>query len=317
MPSPSAPLQLLIPDAIPLLSNPADLPALPPLPRLDALLRRLQVADTIECDDDAPDTPLERALARAHGLPGAPCQVPWAAFETGTVGTPCAWLRPCHWQLGMDHVTLLHPSQLALPEHESRALLASMQPLLQEDGVTLRYVRADAWLAQGELLRGLTTWSMERAAQQPLTREVLSLAGTPAQSAHLRRLQNELQMLLYTHPVNDTREQAGQWTVNALWIEGAGVLEQAVAPAAGVQLEPRLTQALGAAAWQPAWQSAWQAIDADSVARLGQRLTAGADLRLTLCGPRRALTLQPGRGPAFRLASLLRPLRWAALCRQL
>ncbi len=306
---------LLIPDATPLLPEGAALPALPPLPHLDALLKRLQVTEVVACDDDAPDTPFERALARAHGLPGAPGQVPWAAFDTGTVGTPCAWLRPCHWQLGMDHVTLLPPGQLALPEDQSRALLATVQPLLTEDGLTLTYQRPDAWLAQGEPLRGLTTWSMARAAQQPLTREVLSLAATPAQGAHLRRLQNELQMLLYTHPVNDTREAARQWPVNALWIEGAGVLDHAVAPHLAVQVDARLAPA--ATPDLAAWQAAWQAIDADSIRALAQQLAAGADVRLTLCGPRRALTLRPGAGLAFRLSSLLRPQRWSELREQL
>ena len=225
MPPAPEPFHLLIADAAPLLADGAAPPPLPALPQLDALLKRLRVTNTIESDDGAPDTPLERALARAHGLPGAPGQVPWAAFETGTVGTPCAWLRPCHWQLGMDHITLLDPALLDLSEAESRALLAAVQPLLQEDGIALRYVRPDAWLAEGELFRSLATSSMARAAQQPLTRDALAAAPTPAQGAHLRRLQNELQMLLYTQPVNDAREQAKRWPVNALWIEGAGLLD--------------------------------------------------------------------------------------------
>lgn len=314
MPSAPAPLHLLIADATPALPAGATLPALPPLPRLDALLPRLQRADTITCDDDAPDTPFERALARAHGLPGVPGQVPWAAFDSGSVGTPCAWLRPCHWQLGMDHVTLLPPGELTLTEAESRALLAAVQPLLQDDGLTLRYVRPDAWLAQGELLRGLSTWSMARAAERPLTRELLSLAPTPAHSARLRRLQNELQMLLYTQPVNDARERARQWPVNALWIDGAGQLDHAIAPRPGVRVEQRLS---GAATDLPTWQAAWQAIDADSVAQLAQQWAAGQEVRLTLCGPRRALTLRPGAGLSFRFSSLLRPQRLSDLRQQL
>ncbi len=309
-----APFHLLIRDAAPPLPAGSAWPAPPALPRLEALLKRLRITAAIECDEDSPDTPFERALTRAHGLSGAPGQVPWAAFETGTVGTPCAWLRPCHWQLGMDHVRLLHPGQLMLGEVESQALLATVQALLQDDGMALHYVRPDAWLARGEPLRGLTTWSMARAVQQPLTREVLSLATTPAHSARLRRLQNELQMLLYTHPVNDAREQAGQWPVNALWIEGAGVLDQPLEPAAGVQVESRLAQAMGEPA---AWRSAWQAIDADSIAQLGPRLAAGAEVRLTLCGPLRALSLQPVGGLASRLSGLLRPQRWADLYPQL
>ncbi|MDO5692536.1 MAG: phosphoglycerate mutase [Pseudomonadota bacterium] len=308
-------LHLLIPDASPLRPEGAALPALPPLPHLDALLRRLRVSDTLTCDDDAPDTPFERALARAHGLPGAPGQVPWAAFDTATFGTPCAWLRPCHWQLGMDHVTLLPPEQLTLPEAESRALLGTVQPLLHEDGLTLEYQRPDAWLAQGELLRGLTTWSMARAAQQPLTREALSLAATPAQSAHLRRLQNELQMLLYTHPVNDAREQRRQPPVNALWIEGAGTLDRPIAPQPGVRVDARLAPA--ATPDLAAWQAAWQAIDTGSVAQLARELAQGADVRLTLCGPRRAVTLRPGAGLGFRASSFIKPLRWSDLRRQL
>ncbi len=307
--------QLLIADATPLLPEGAAPPALPPLPHLDALLKRLQVAEAIACEDDAPDTPFERALARAHGLPGAPGQLPWAAFDTGTVGTPCAWLRPCHWQLGMDHVTLLPPERLALAEDESRALLAAVQPLLQEDGIALRWVRPDAWLAQGELLRGLRTWSMARAAQWPLTREVLALAAASAHSAQLRRLQNELQMLLYTHPVNEAREQAGQWPVNALWIEGAGVLDRAIDPNPALQVDTRLAPA--ATPDLAAWQAAWQAIDADSVRALGQRLAAGADVRLSLCGPRRAITLAPGAGLLFRLGRRLRPQRLSELLSRL
>ena len=306
---------LLIADAHPLLPEGSALPALPPLPRLEALLRRLQVSDTLTCDDDAPDTPLERALARAHGLPGAPGQVPWAAFDTATLGTPCAWLRPCHWQLGMDHITLLPPEQLPLTEAESRALLAAVQPLLHEDGVALTYQRPDAWLAQGELLRGLTTWSMARAAQQPLTREVLSHAPTPAQGAHLRRLQNELQMLLYTQPVNDAREQAKRWPVNALWIEGAGVLDGPTPQNPRVRVENRLAPA--ATPDLAAWQAAWQAIDADSVAQLARQLASGADVRLTLCGPRRALNLRPATGLGARVSSLFSPLRLSDLRNQL
>ena len=309
------PPHLLIPDATPVLPDGAPLPPLPALPHLDALLKRLRVDDTVTCEGDAPDTPFERVLARAQGLPGAPGHVPWAAFDTCTLNTPCAWLRPCHWQLGLDHATLLPPDQLALTDAESRALLAAVQPLLHDDGLALRYVGPGAWLAQGELLRDLRTWSMARAAQQPLTRHVLAQSATPGHGAQLDRLQNELQMLLYTHPVNDAREQARQLPVNAIWIEGAGALDHAIAPRPGLRVDQRLAPA--ATPDLAAWQAAWQAIDADSVAQLQRPCEAGQDVRLTLCGPHRAITLRPGRGPAFRISSLFSPLCWTELRKQL
>ncbi|MFM1764286.1 MAG: hypothetical protein RIU71_49, partial [Pseudomonadota bacterium] len=34
----------------------------------------------------------------------------------------------------------------------------------------------------------------------------------------LQRLQSEMQMLLYQHPVNDLRSQHGRWAVNSFWV---------------------------------------------------------------------------------------------------
>ena len=315
MPAPSEPLHLLIDDAaLPPGSAPASLPELPPLPQLQALLNRLGLQHTIEVDEDGPATPFELALACAHGLPGAPGRVPWAAFETATVGPPCAWFRPCHWQVGMDQVSLLEPGELALAEAESRALLAALQPLLQDDGIRLRYVGPDRWLAQGELLRGLSAASMARALQQPLTPAALTVASDAAQGARLRRLQSELQMLLYQQPVNDAREAARRYPVNAIWIEGAGALDAPVPLRPGVRTDTRLQT-------PPAdtddYRRAWQAIDQESIAPLLGAQRAGAPVRLTLCGARRALTLATVHGLMPKFMNKIRPLRLSHLRNQL
>jgi len=303
----SEPFHLLIADAAPL-------PDPPPLPALTALLARLRPAGSVAADDACPATPLELALARAHGLPGAPGRVPWAAFETGTVGTPCAWLTPCHWQLGLDHARLLDPAELALTESESRALLAAAAPLLAEDGVTLTYARPDAWLAQGELLRDLSTWSLSRALARPLTPDLLPQAPTPAHGARLRRLQAEVQMLLHAHPVNqaDTRP----WPVNALWIAGAGALDAPLPPNPRVHVERRLSP-LPPEADAAQRRAAWQAIDAGSLTQLRRVLAGGGDARLTLCGPRRAVSCASARGLGAALSNLLKPLRLQNLLSQL
>ena len=312
MPPAPEPFQLLIADAVPALPEGTPLPDLPVPPQLDELLGRMQPAGQITVDDQGPATPFELALARAYQLPGEAGRIPWAAYESGVIGAPCAWLKPAHWQLGLDHVNLLDPAALALTEAESRALLASVQPLLAEDGLELTYLKPDTWLARGELMRGLTTWSMARALAQPLTRDVLAVAPTEAQSAHLRRLQTELQMLLYHHPVNEAREQARGWPVNALWIEGAGVLDAPPPPQPGVVADRRLAE-LPPGAGLEHWRAAWQAIATDSLARLRAALDAGVDARLTLCGPRRAQRLVRGQGLGFKISSLLKPQRWKDL----
>lgn len=305
---------LLIPGA--LLPLPADQlrPPLPQLPHLEPLLRRLKPSDTIECDEHCPSDPGEIATARALGLPSAPGRIPWAALESGTMGTPCAWLMPCHWQLGMDHVLLADPAHLQLTEDASRRLLAAAAPLLLDDGMEVRYVRANAWLAQGEVFRDLTTWSMSRAMGRRLTPDLLASTPTPSHAALLRRLQSELQMLFYTHPVNDERESARQLPINALWISGAGVLTVEPPPKPEILVENGLIlteqELAGASLTQAiaAHHEAWRAIDADAGAHLLSALKAGHDVRLTLCGPRRALSFesnQQGKGLISRILDLL------------
>ena len=284
---------LILPGALLPLPDDHPRPPLPALQHLDALTKRLRPAGRIECDEQSPSDPAEVAAARALGLPDAPGLIPWAAWQTGTEDVPCAWLKPCHWQLGMDHALLAEPADLKLNEASSRALLAAVTPLLSDDGIVVRYVSADAWLATGEVFRNLRTWSMRRAAGRRLTPDLLPGGST----ASLRRLQNELQMLLYTHPVNDAREAARLPPINALWIEGAGVLDHPPPSRAHVLLEDRLLKTeenqTGATVAQAlrAYHEAWQTIDADSGARLLSALQAGHDIRLTLCSPQRALEL--------------------------
>ncbi|MGH8831752.1 MAG: phosphoglycerate mutase [Polaromonas sp.] len=286
MPDPLPLRHLLIPGAgLPAAAGPGAAPyTQPSLPNLKQLLRHMAPSDLIECDEDGPSMPYELALARLNGLPAQPGLIPWAAFETGTTGTPCAWIRPCHWQMGADHVQLGDPASLGLDEATSRALLDAAAPYFRDDGMTLAYHLPDAWLATGEVFRQLPTRSLERVIGHRITPAVF---GASSGGATLRRLQNEMQMLFYTHPVNDMRQRQGLLPVNSFWITGAGALDQPIAPARGVEVETRLH----APALQQDLQAharAWQAVDADACARLLAQVRQGLAVQLTLCGQHRA-----------------------------
>jgi len=291
-------LHLIFPGAVLSRSTGDTAEPLPPLPpHLRALLRAMAPAERIECSEDDPSTPFELALAQAHGLPGGPGEIPWAAFETGTVGVPCAFIRLCHWQVGADHVRLSPPEDLALDEATSQALLAAMAPYFLEDGITLApHTLPGSWLATGEVFRGLHSISMDTLLGRHLTRSLLDGAGTPA--ATLRRLQNEMQMLLYTHPVNEVRQQQGLAPVNSFWVSGAGVLSQALPAAPEVRVESRL-RAPALRGDAAAHAEAWQAVDTDSCAALLAVLQAGGEARLTLCGARAAQSFEPPEPSAW------------------
>jgi hypothetical protein len=299
-------LHLLVPGAgLPRAGDdrPAGQAAAPALPQLQSLLARMQAVATIALPEDSLSMPHEIALARLNGLPDTPGQVPWAAFECGVAGSPCAWIKPCHWRVGADHVLLGDPDELALNEEASRALLAAAAPYFAEDGITLQWRMPGAWLALGEVFRGLPTLSLERAVGQRLTPEMFETSAR--HSPVLRRLQNEMQMLFYTHPVNDARQARGLAPVNSFWIAGAGTLDAPPAlPAPGIQLETRLQpNALRHDA--AAHAAAWQAVDADACARLLAALQAGQDVRLTLCGTQRAVTYAPAAPGLLQRAARL------------
>ena len=258
------------------------------LPHLQALLQAFTRVHTDEDDLDEPglSMPHERAWAQALQLPGTEGAWPWAALANpDTNDQPQAYFSPCHWQIGIGQVVMLNPASLHLSESESQALLAAMQPFFTEDGLTVRYVSPTQWHVQGEMLRGLACASLDRVVGMNVNPWLPKSDSAKA----LRRLQSEMQMLLYNHPVNDARSAKGQLTVNSFWVHGAGVLTpMAAAPA------PHMTAALREPALREdaqAWVQAWREIDATLCADLRHCMGA-RPITLTLCSEHAAHTYQ-------------------------
>jgi hypothetical protein len=262
-------------------------------PQLETLLTRW--AEQARSDGDASTLtpPHERSLAAALGLEGDDGCVPWAARQAAAdgiaVGTQ-AWglLTPAHWRVGSDGVHLVDPDVLALGEAESRTLFDAVRPLFESEGYTLAWGAALRWYAAHESLQGLATASLDRVIGRPIQ------AWLPRQpeARRLRRLQNEVQMLLHRHPLNVAREVAGALPVNSFWLSGCGAAQ--TEQPHDVHYDDRLRAAMlqGGAA---AWREAWRAIDADAIAALLAAAARSEPARLSLCGERSSATLEPRR----------------------
>jgi hypothetical protein len=157
----------------------------------------------------------------------------------------------------------------------------------------LKKTASPCWLACGELFADLATASLDRV----LGRNLEHWMPRAANAAPLRRLQNEMQMLLYTHPLNDARAARGVPVVNSFWLSGTGALPQPQ-PQVAAEPPPRVVSTLRAAAlnedWA-AWARAWQQLDTTECAALLVALDRGERGQLTLCGERNAptFTMQP------------------------
>ena len=276
---------------------------------LGKLLQGMKLRYTDTGDAHSLTPPHERVLATAMGLPGAADGLlPWAALQASQLGMAdgkaWAFITPCHWAMGREHATLTDPAGLALTPEEADTLHAAMQPYFDTEGITLHPVTPGRWLAEGEVLRDLPTASLDRV----LGRNVDAWLPDKTTAGSLRRLQNEMQMLLYTHPVNDARGAQRQRSVNSFWISGSGALPAAVNTAAGAPTAPRtLAQAVFTDDWA-AYAAAWAALDTAEVAQLLAHQKAGQTVRLTLCGDSHAQTFESARtGLLQRMSNLFSP----------
>ena len=322
-PAPGAPSHWVIPFAASL-SEPCQhaltrLQDAATLPRLSGLLARLQPMARLEGDEYGLAMPHERLLAREMGWPEADGLQPWSAWWAAQDGLMLpadrcwALLSPGHWLMGRDHLTLLDPAGLGLDDEASRGLLEALRPFFEEDGWTLQWGAATRWYASHPELDGLSTASLDRViGRNPDLWLAEDPDGHPL-ARKLRRLQAEAQMLLYQHPINERRSEAGLTSVNSFWVSGCG--RPPAAPGAlTLPGHLRVLNDLRApllADDMPLWLDAWQHIDRQVLPEVQAALDAGHRVELTLCGERHAITFAPSPTPALG-TRLIRGLRQLA-----
>ena len=299
------------------------------LPHLSALLARSRVHRSPEHPAQRLSTVHEWAQAQAWGWTTADGLLPWAAWYAQALGLDTqgeqAWavFTLCHWHVAQGQISLEPPARLGVTADESDSLRLAMQTYCAQDGITLYPFVPGQWLAASDLFRGLPTACPDRAVGQAVEDWWVGAGLNPPTPAgqHLRRLQNEMQMLFYTHACNESRNPA----INSFWISGTGDLAAAhvrgghLAPAAHAGAKtaamspshgiPVTQSANGDGAWpQPAWQhpavqrlhqaaqmrhvaawvEAWQALDAQLLAPL----VTAPHAELVLCGTRHACVVQ-------------------------
>jgi hypothetical protein len=232
--------------------------------------------------------PHERAWALAAGWPAQDGCLPWAARAAAKRGLAAndatdgwAFINLCNWHVSNGQVTLGDPAYLQIDEATDATLFQAMQSFFAEDGIALHPYKPGQWLAQSPLLADLPTASLDRVIGRNIdpwlvgshtSAELLSPAAKL-----LRRLQNEMQMLLYTHPVNEGR----RLTINSFWVHGTGALSPTK------RAEPKVIHTLRESALQQdliGWLEAWQHVDAHVIAPMLARVAAGEPQRLLLCG---------------------------------
>jgi hypothetical protein len=281
------------------------------LPHLSKLLGRLTPTQQDDADVFSFSPPHERAFAAAAGWQGADGCLPFgahAAMQDGIEVGDLAWglVTPVHFHVGRDHVTLADPAALKLGEGKSRAAFAAVRELLESEGFRFEWGSASRWYAAHESLVDLPCASLDRVIGRNVELWMRGSEARSVQAKLIRRLQSELQLLLYPHALNDEREQRGELTLNSFWLSGCGRRQPVGGDA--VQTNDSLRAPLLAEDWV-AWADAWRALDRGDVAEWLDAANAGKPTTLTLCGDRGAHRFDAApQSMLQRLGRRLRPV---------
>ena len=151
-------------------------------------------------NDNSP--PIAHAAMRALGLPAV--EGHWFV------------LQPTHIHIARDHLVLTDMRQLALDPPEARALFDAAAPLFTEIGKTLLYGSADTWFMRADEWPDLHTATPDASSGRNIDIWMPQGEGDRA----WRKLQNEIQMHWFAHPLNAQREALGLKPVNSLWLWG-------------------------------------------------------------------------------------------------
>lgn len=161
---------------------------------------------------------LENYLCELFGVPceaDAPVAPISAAFDG--LGDGC-WLRadPAHLRLQREQMVLL--PNLDVSAGEAGQLCAALNGHFAGQGMEFFAPHPQRWYVRLDQLPDIVTVPLSQAAG----RNVHDLLPKGAEALRWHRLFNEIQMLLFSHPVNEAREARGELPVNSLWFWGGG-----------------------------------------------------------------------------------------------
>lgn len=336
-------LHLLLPFALPAAADASTALHDIQSPALDRLIARATLVERVVGEDFQRTLPHERWVARQFGaLPSgaaAADEAPLAPYmlraDGGDPGTATwACVQPVHVRIAHDHLVLIDPASLDLSDDEAGALLAVARPLIEELGVRIEAPRPARWYLSGDGFGTLAGASPLRASGRNIEIWLPHEAHSGERSRAWMKLQNEVQMAWFEHPVNEAREARGLPAVNSIWFHAQGAVQPVRSPFARVLSDAAATRGLALTAGvevdaPPAsfgalqsattgitlveldpfsapyieqdwarWNDAFAALQTDWFAPALAALQSGelSELGLTLCGDTGSVTLTVTRG---------------------
>jgi hypothetical protein len=246
-------LHLLLPFALPAAAEASTALYDIQSPALDKLLARATLVERVIGEDFQRTLPHERWMARQFGTvasgAGAADEAPLAPYmlraDGGEPGTSTwACVQPVHVRIAHDHLVLIDPASLALTDDEASTLLDVARPLIEELGVRIEAPKPSRWYLASDAFGTLAGASPLRASGRNIEIWLPHEAHTGERSRAWMKLQNEVQMAWFEHPVNEAREARGLPSVNSIWFHAQGAAQPVKSPFIRVLSDAAATRGL-------------------------------------------------------------------------
>ncbi len=161
--------------------------------------------------------PLEDLLCELFDIPfqgEAPIAPISAAFDGLAAG---CWLRadPVNLNLQRDQLLL---AGVQVGSEEAAALCASLNAHFAGQGMEFFAPHPQRWYVRLDALPLMRTTPLS----QVIGGDVRGALPSGSEAARWHQLFNEIQMLLYAHPLNEAREARGESIINSVWFWGGG-----------------------------------------------------------------------------------------------
>ena len=189
----------------------------PALAATPALKRLAVFAKAPAAVDGGLDAATLAALGLAADTPVAPLRALGAGLVCGDDYVLAA--DPVALVAGRDDVMLAAPVD-DLTADETAALLATLNAHFAGDGLVFAAPRPDAWFVRATAAPTLETTPLRAVIGRP----IFDHLPRGADGKTWQRWQNEIQMILHAHAVNEARAARGADAVTGLWFWGGGRL---------------------------------------------------------------------------------------------
>ncbi|WP_225721658.1 regulator [Candidatus Vallotiella sp. (ex Adelges kitamiensis)] len=239
-------LHLLIPFSLPTLANEHHVFQNLNKPALNSLIERATLVERVVGNDIQRSLPHEKWVASCFDISHAPTTsklvqilgnavsnrledptaadidvpiAPYMLLADGGEPRDAVWMcvEPIHLQVTQTHLLLSDPNILQLSTDNAIELLSVARPLIEELGIELEAPTPLRWYLSGEQLGLLASATPLQAARHNIENWLSNETYTSHWPRTWIKLQNEVQMAWFNHPVNQAREECGLLSVNSIW----------------------------------------------------------------------------------------------------